>query len=286
VIAKSSAYRIEPFAALVRLLQHFATPFLEHLTFGSLAIRVGIVLSPFLALIGARAIYKRQPAAWPLAIFPWIYFVVFAIANPLIFRWYLTTPLPFYFLCIFFGIENLLAVVAARFHASRRVLLVAFSLLSVLALLSTASGWVLHPAQPPDRPAPDMAWTELEDLYIRAAQVLAPRLAAQPLATVAAGDVGALGYFTQASVLDLVGLNSAETLPYYPLAAEYYGDFVYAVSPDQIAEQQPDFVVILEIYGRYGLLKDTRFTSSYELLETIDTDIYGSHGLLIYKRSH
>jgi hypothetical protein len=238
LLAKSAAYRLEPLSALVRLLQHYATPFLEHLTFGSWAIRVGIVIYPALALIGGLAAYKRNKAVWPFAIFPWVYFVAFAIANPLIFRWYLTTPLPFYFLLIFIGIEALLAEVATRWRKLPAFAI--FVALAVLAFASTLRGWTLHPIQPPDRPAPEMAWIELELLYEQAATKLAPHLAGMPNATIAAGDVGVLGYATGARILDLVGLNSAETLPYYPLDAGYYGDFVYAVSPDEIAEQRPE----------------------------------------------
>jgi hypothetical protein len=46
----------------------------------------------------------------------------------------------------------------------------------------------------------------------------------------------------------------------------------------------PDFVVILEVYGRMGLLPDPRFQARYRLLEKFETDIYGSDGMLIFTR--
>jgi hypothetical protein len=46
----------------------------------------------------------------------------------------------------------------------------------------------------------------------------------------------------------------------------------------------PDFVVILEVYGREGLLKDPRFIRGYVLRKVIPTDIYGSQGMLIFQR--
>ena len=57
-----------------------------------------------------------------------------------------------------------------------------------------------------------------------------------------------------------------------------------AVSSDLVADQRPDYVVLLEVYGRRTLLRDDRFTSGYELIETLPTDIYGSEGMLIFRR--
>ncbi len=284
LLAKSAAYHLPPLSAFVRLLQHYATPFLEHLTFGLGWVKIGLLLFPFLFLVGARAAFKRKRATWPLAAFPWIYFIAFAVANPLIFRWYLTPPLPFYFLIILIGLQTVLLDLFKYFKRnSPRVMNIVYVFVFILPLLSLR-GWTLHPAQPPDRPAPEMAWIELELLYKQAAERLAPSIAAAPQpVTIAAGDVGVLGYYTDARILDLVGLNSPETLVYYPLDENFYGDFIYAISPDLIINERPDYVVILEIYGRYGLLKDERFLATYQLIETIPTQIYGSDGLLIYK---
>ena len=46
----------------------------------------------------------------------------------------------------------------------------------------------------------------------------------------------------------------------------------------------PEYVVLLEVYGRNGLLKEARFAQSYELVDRIDTDMYRSDGLLVYRR--
>ncbi len=284
LLAKSAAYRLPPLSGFVRLLQHYATPFLEHLSFGLGWVRVGLLLYPFLFLVGTRAAFKREPGSWPLAVFPWIYFVAFAIANPLIFRWYLTPPLPFYFLFILIGLQTMLLDLFKYFKLnSPRFVIIIYVSVFILPLLSLR-GWTLQPAQSPDRPAPAMAWIELELLYKQAAEHLASQLDAAPQpVTIAAGDVGVLGYYTDARILDLVGLSSPETLAYYPLDKKFYGDFIYAISPDLIISERPDYVVILEIYGRYGLLKEERFLATYQLIETIPTQIYGSDGLLIYQ---
>ncbi len=130
-------------------------------------------------------------------------------------------------------------------------------------------------------PAPKMSWYKLELLYGQASAIIAPYL--QDGQTLAAGDVGVLGYFTNARILDTVGLNSPEALAYYPLDQRYYV-INYAIAPDLIIDQGPDAIIFLEVYGRNGLLKDERFLSQYRLLEKIPTDIYGSDGMLIYLR--
>jgi hypothetical protein len=84
--------------------------------------------------------------------------------------------------------------------------------------------------------------------------------------------------------LDTVGLNSPESTKYYPLDEQYY-TINYAIPPKLIMDQLPEYIVILEVYGRNGLLKDADFKQTYTLLEKIPTDIYGSDGMLIFKRN-
>jgi hypothetical protein len=127
-----------------------------------------------------------------------------------------------------------------------------------------------------------MAWFKLELLYRQAADFLAPRLSAN--SRLAAGDVGVLGFYTPARILDTVGLNSPESLRYYPLDEKYYV-INYAIPSQLILTEQPDYVVILEVYGRKTLLADARFQQQYTLLHTIPTDIYGSQGMLIFEKN-
>jgi len=145
-------------------------------------------------------------------------------------------------------------------------------------------GWTLKPDHGLTRPAPEMAWYQLELLYRQAAEELAEEIALRPApTTLAAGDVGVLGYYTHAKILDTVGLNSPQSLQYYPLDPNYYV-INYAIPPRLILDHRPDYLVILEVYGRNGLLKDAQFLAAYRLRKKIPTDIYGSNGMLIYER--
>jgi hypothetical protein len=285
LVAKTLAYRIGAVDGLINLVQHYGTPFFEDQFLGRFWPLIGFILYLALSLIGGLASVRRDTRAWPIVLFPWLYFGAYAAARVLIFRWYLAPPQPFYFLLILTGLATLLSSLAqlwrtARLPAWARQLdplalpVAAFALLSLLA-------WTPRPDHGPTEPAPQMAWHQLELYYRQVGLALAPRLT--PTSVVAAGDVGALGYYSNARILDTVGLMSPEVTAYYPLDPALY-TISYAIPPQLIQDQKPDYVVFLEVYGRLGLLQDPGFLANYQLFQYIDTDIYGSHGLLVYQR--
>ena len=294
ITAKGLAYRLSAESGFIRLLQHYSTPFLEHLTFGAAAIGVGFVLYPLLFLIGSVRALRQTPRIWSFLVYPWLYFAAFAIANPLIFRWYLTPPLPALILGILLGADRLLGDLgkAIERRAADRQILVArlftglrISIVILLPLILSLRGWQAQPDHGLQRPAPEMAWYKLELLYRQAAQLLNAeiQLRGQELPLLAAGDVGVLGFSTPTRILDTVGLNSPQSTRYYPLDPKFYV-INYAIPPDLILDARPDYVILLEVYGREGLLKDERFLQAYQLLHKLPTDIYGSDGMLIYGR--
>ena len=66
ISAKSLAYHLPATGAFIRLIQHYATPFLGHHTFGIPWIGVGIILYPFLFIIGAKqAVQTNKPDLSP-----------------------------------------------------------------------------------------------------------------------------------------------------------------------------------------------------------------------------
>jgi hypothetical protein len=287
--AKLEVYRLGPNAAFIRLIQHYATPFLQHNLLGPLAgIALGMVLNPFLYLVGARRAWKAEPRSLAFIIYPWLYLLVFALPNPLLFRWYLTPPLPAYFLFILIGAQEIVralcglhAKTPAAPRGARLAGLLTILFVFILPLATTLSEWRLHPDHGPDRPAPEMAWFKLELLYFQAAEKLAPRMDANTL--LAAADVGVLGFYTPARILDTVGLNSPRALDYYPLDAKYY-ILNYAIPSQMILDAQPDFAVFLDVAGRLTLLQDDNFQRQYRLIESLPTDVYESQGMLLYER--
>ncbi|HUF38670.1 MAG TPA: hypothetical protein VMN57_09115 [Anaerolineales bacterium] len=281
--AKAVAYSLPPDAAFTRLLQHYATPFMENLTFGSAGIVAGLVLYPFLALLGARRLIGTTPRIWPFLAFPWLWFAAYAIANPLIFRWYLTPPLPAYIFSILAGLATLRKDLAAAGRTGALPNVMAAVLLAGPVLL-VLRGWEIRPNHGPSGPAPEMAYIELELKYIEAAEFLNPILAvADGEPVLAAADIGALGYYTGVPILDTLGLISPEATAYYPTRPEYHAN-AYAVAPELILDLKPDFIVLLEVYGRLGLFRHPAFNNGYDGLYTVETDIYGSDGMLIFIR--
>jgi hypothetical protein len=283
IAAKTLAYRLPAEAALVRLMQHYGTPFFEHEVLGRYWPLAGLILYLTLSLLGGVAILRRRPSAWPVVIFPAVYFIAYAAANPLIFRWYLAPPLPIYFILILAGIQRVgedLGRVLRRPDGGRWANVVLGGVTAVFVALSLRA-WTLNPDHGPSRPAPVMAWHQLELIYTEIGEQLAAQ--AGPQTVVAAGDVGALGYYSGARILDTVGLMSPVAAQYYPLDPALHV-ISYAIAPKLIADQQPDFVVLLEVYGRLGLLRDPGFQAAYELAWQVPTDIYGSDGMLIFRR--
>jgi len=289
VSAKSLAYHLKPGGALFRLLQNYASPFFEHLVFSNFYLLVGFLIAYIaLAVIGGLQGARRNSRAWPITFYPWLYLITFAAANPLIFRWYLAPPLPFYFLLILTGLSKIAADLSAAVHSLRDAprfiprpasfILLPASFFFILSL----NAWTLHPDHGPAYPAPDIAWHQLELYYTEVSQGLAPYVT--PQTVLAAGDVGALGYYSNARILDTVGLMSPEAAAYYPLPPALYALDVYAVPPQLILDRKPDYVALLEIYGRRGLFVDPVFLTEYQLVTKIPTDIYGSDGLLVWAR--
>ena len=166
----------------------------------------------------------------------------------------------------------------AHFGRSGRL---AVTILVMLALFALGNAWTLHPPGPPDRLAPRMAWIELEVLYQQVAMDLQDELAASG-GRLAAGDIGALGWYTGAPILDLVGLVSPQAKAYYPLPDEAYV-VNYAVSTDYVLDERPEFIVILEVYGRNSLARSSSFAAAYQLWRSYPTDIYGSTAMQVFE---
>jgi hypothetical protein len=322
ITAKGFAYQLNPQEGFVRLWQHYANPFMEFVTFekipyGNFWVLPGIIIYFSLSLIAILKFFRRDARSLPITLYPFLYFITFAIANPLIFRWYLTPPLPIYFILIIGGLIELqtsnfklqtsklksqnsnpkaqspkpqspsFIVHCSLFIVHYSLFIVHYSLfiihcsLFIAFIFLSLRAWTLSPDHGPARPAPDMAWFKLEEIYTQVGKELAPQIDSKTV--IAAGDIGALGYFSNTRILDTVGLISAQTPPYYPLPREQLV-INYAMSAQLINDHKPDYVVFLEVYGRRTLLKDENFLRAYSFVKKITTEIYGSEGMLIYKR--
>ncbi|MBN1639594.1 MAG: hypothetical protein JXA09_00070 [Anaerolineae bacterium] len=288
IAAKTVAYRLDRFSALVRLIQHYATPFFEDEILGVRWIAVGAVLYLALSWIGAYAMVRRKRRMLPLALYPWIYAIVFSVRNPLVFRWYLAPMLPMYVLSILYGARqiglDLVAAVQGRWPRAARVAWVTGAALSTVAMAFLVNGWTLHPDHGPDRPAPKMAWFKLEQLYRQATLDLVARREVTPETRIAAADIGAVGYYSGARILDTLGLVSPGSTTYYPLPAEAHA-ITYAVPVQLVLDEAPDYAILLEVYARYTLETSPAFAATYARDRVWPTDIFGSEGMIVYRRT-
>lgn len=287
VVAKTAAYRLDRFSALIRLIQHYATPFFENETFSTRWVAVGGILYPFLSLLGGWTMVRRQGRTLPLVVYPWLYFAAFGATNPLLFRWYLAPMLPMYILCILYGGlkigTDVVGALQERWPAAPTAGRIAGGLLVAAILGLYANSWTLHPDHGPDRPAPEMAWFKLEQLYREVTLDLKAREPLSDQTRIAAGDIGVVGWTSGARILDTLGLVSPQSVPYYPLPADAYV-ISYAVSTDLVLAEQPDYLILLEVYVRNTLLRSPEFSERYELARKWPTGIYGSDGMLVFRR--
>lgn len=281
--AKRLAYHVGSLHALTRFLQHVATPFFEHETLGSAGIMIGIVLYPALAAAGTLYLWRRFPRLIPYVLFPWLYITVFSVMNPLIFRWYLAPTLPAYFLAVLLGVWALAESIAAELKRPR-LLPVVVGAAGVAFVVFSLNAWVLSPDHGPDRPAPDMAWHKIELFYRDMGETLRDEYGVTVDTLVAAGDIGAVGYYSRARILDTVGLVTPEISAYYPLDQRLLVEGAnYAVPPAIIFDYRPDYIVLMEDFVREGLAQDPAFNALYALVRVIPTDFYGD-GMFLYQR--
>jgi hypothetical protein len=282
VAAKSVVYLLPPESAFLRLLQHYATPFFEHKVLPPHGVFIALVVYCGLCALGAINAFRRDRKTWPLIVYPFVYFAIFALANPLIFRWYLSPPVPFYLLLIITGVWTVVHDLGklVNQHAAKLQYAV-FSLFVAAALALTLNAWTLHPSHGPDRPAPEMAWFGGELVYRQIALELKEQL--EPDDLVAIADIGTFGYYSEATILDPVGLISPRSSQYYPVPPDQHANAL-AIPTQLILDQQPEYVILLESYIRYTLLKSDAFAAQYTLLDAIETDILESSAFMVFQR--
>jgi hypothetical protein len=106
-----------------------------------------------------------------------------------------------------------------------------------------------------------------------------------PETVVAAGDIGALGYHSRAVIFDTIGLVTPAASVYYPVdPALLAPGNPYAIPAPLILDAKPDFLVIVESYGRLSLMQSSDFLAQYELVALLETGIYDSYGMQIFRR--
>lgn len=225
-----------------------------------------------------RSLGAYAPAAIALGLV-----ALYAAGNPLVFEWY-TPPL--------LVMSTLAAVVvvadATDAASSRRAL--------HLSLTAIAAAWLMlvsFPArttpQGPQLAGPYAIERDPERLRIPQYQLAMQRLdpLLTPASTIAAPEIGAIGYATDAKILDPCGLVSPQALPFLPVPpGQRESPLTGAISVDFVRATNPDWVITLRTFAHKSLLPSEWFHARYERWGAVPLlhELWGSREVLIYRR--
>lgn len=276
VTAKQFAYLLEPGSAFVRMIQTYSTPFFEFDTFGTVGAMAGLFAYAGLAGLAVVVAARRWPRLLPMLVYPWIYLAVFSVLNPLIFRWYMAPPIPAWAFALVFGLAAAVWPLIRRADGARWAGRAVLAAVPALWAFTSVGGWVASPDHGPNRPAPRMAWHAIELMYRETALRLRAEHGVNETTRVASADIGAVGFYTRAVIVDTVGLVTPELGAYYPADPALVADGQnYAVPPALILDTQPDYFVTMSGFIERGLAQDPRFTDTYRLLVNEPFPYYG-----------
>ncbi len=201
---------------------------------------------------------------------------VLGLMGSLVAEWYMPALFPFYILGIAFGVRRFFGLLEYRGWRAGSSVVLGLFLAAELAGLNLgrkpAAGWWV----------PRSVLVEREALYQEAAARFLSDLEAN--STVAAPEIGALGYYCDCRIFDTVGLVSPSALRYYPVPVEAVVA-IYAVPSELIRDTTPEYLVSLEVFIRRTLLDDEWFLTNYRRIGRLETTAFASDGLLIFERT-
>ncbi len=230
-----------------------------------------IFLGSLYVFVGWREM-KRDSSVVVFFGYPLLFTFVFAYANPFMVFWYLGPLLPYWLVGLVEGISTFTDLVAGRSRGK----LTRSAILAILVVSQFLAIDVFYTMQVSKE-------TPRELLYQQLALELDQQMADS---TLAASEIGVLGYYSSAYILDTVALVSPQAIPYNP-AERISEDWTsnYTIPTELILDYEPDYLISLEILMRDNLLRSRAFMQEYDLIRKVECSTFGSDGILVFQRN-
>jgi hypothetical protein len=262
IIAKSDVYKVPLVENSLNILYWLGPLGVIALIFALANVRV------------APKVMRQYPDFLPLLLFAPLLlcaYIVAACKGGRLFAWYAVPFTPFVLLASLFLFRKLCA----------RMSVVINILIGVVLFGLTLSGLNLGRNPQQSFLYPTVLNVTRERAYADAGRFLAPRL--DPDSLVALPEIGVFGYVTNARLLDLLGLVSPESTPFYPLPNHQSAD--NAVSSELIQQSKPTYLVSLDQFLQPELVTSDWFCRDYQLVASFDARIWASTTVVVYQRN-
>jgi arabinofuranosyltransferase len=225
--------------------------------------------------------FRLQKRFLAVALFVAGYCLSYALGNPMMFSWYFVPLVPGIIMGVMVGlffVAQFLAKAITRQKAS--VLRDPVFGAMVLILFITEMGvFLLVPGELPSWAQRAMIPAEREETYRLAALLVKRQI--KPGATVAANEVGVIGYYLDAArIVDVAGLISPEVLELTKGNPEERN----RVTLRLLRQFKPDYIMSLRGFFGNGVIESEEFQQEYTSLATLYGKLWGKDGMLIFKR--
>jgi hypothetical protein len=230
---------------------------------------------------------RRRHAYAPALIFLGIFFE-YAIGNPLVCPWYIPILLVSATLAIAIGVDAICTAIGRRTELPAKMLAIAGTGLLSLWLVAMSLAYPTFRTPNLQAPATDIAADPGRMRifgYIDAARWINQR--ATEKTSIAASEMGALGFYFKGRIFDANGLVSPEAMPFLPVpSAQRLSPEVGAISVDFVKATDPDWVVTMHVFACKSLETSDWFKHRYDLVRSfpLRLETFGDRDIQVYRR--
>ncbi|MBA4387180.1 MAG: hypothetical protein C0404_04305 [Verrucomicrobia bacterium] len=218
-----------------------------------------------------------------------VFFAFYAITNPLLLEWYWPHLLVFLMISLLAGLGgwSAFALEAIRYRGEAlKALAPAAALLWITMLVIHAWSGVTSLGGRPWNVGRDTDPTVLRTITYKEAGEFLNGLVTAP-STVAAPEIGALGYAYRGRILDVCGLVSPQAIRYLPVSGEERGSpEISAISTKLVEDLAPDYIVTMDVFAFKSIYSNRQFRVDYEQVEKLELpmELWGCRSVRVWQR--